>query len=146
VKGLLPDEEKEKIGPKNVATSKGTKTSAIITAKPQANPNPVPVKPPAPQTTILQVPPQPPMLAPQPPIMMMPAPPIPPMRPPPLMMAAPPPMAGFVTPVAPQMANTVNMAVKHGSEGPLEDEPSNKKLRNEDSLIPEAVFLARNAV
>lgn len=41
VKGLLPDEEKEKIGPKNVAASKGAKTSAIISAKPQANPNPV---------------------------------------------------------------------------------------------------------
>ncbi|KAI4458222.1 spliceosome associated protein [Holotrichia oblita] len=145
VKGLLPDEEKEKIGPKNVAAAKGTKTSAIISAKPQANPNPAPVKQQAPpQTTILQVPPQPPILTPQPPIMMMPAPPIPPMRPPPLMMAAPPPMAGFVTPMTPQMANNMNMAVKHGNEGPAEDEPSNKKLRNEDSLIPEAVFLARN--
>lgn len=55
-------------------------------------------------------------------------------------------MAGFVTPMAPQMTNNMNIGVKHGNEGPTEDEPSNKKLRNEDSLIPEAVFLARNAV
>lgn len=41
MKGLLPDEEKEKIGPKNVAAGKGAKTAAIISAKPQANPNPV---------------------------------------------------------------------------------------------------------
>lgn len=61
-------------------------------------------------------------------------------------MAAPPPMGGFVTPMTPQMASNMNMAGKHGNEGPAEDEPSNKKLRNEDSLIPEAVFLARNAV
>lgn len=61
-------------------------------------------------------------------------------------MAAPPPMAGFVTPMTPQMASNMNMGVKHGNEGPAEDEPSNKKLRNEDSLIPEAVFLARNPV
>lgn len=95
VKGLLPDEEKEKIGPKNVATSSSSKKiapSAVISAKPQANPNPVPVKPPAPPqvaaappTIALSVPAQPPILTPQPPIMMMPAPPMPPMRPPPLM-------------------------------------------------------------
>ncbi|XP_022904768.1 splicing factor 3A subunit 1 [Onthophagus taurus] len=147
VKGLLPDEEKEKIGPKNVA-SKAGKTSAVITGKPQANPNPVPIKPPAPQAppqaTILQVPPQPTMLTAQPPIMMMPAPPIPQMRPPPLMMAAPPPMAGFVTPMPPQMGGQIPMGVKHSNEGPVDDEPINKKMRNEDSLIPEAVFLARN--
>lgn len=91
----MPDEEKEKIGPKNVATSSASKkiaSSAVISAKPQANPNPVPVKPPAPPqvaaappTIALSVPTQPQMLAPQPPIMMMPAPPMPPMRPPPLM-------------------------------------------------------------
>ncbi|KAJ8935262.1 hypothetical protein NQ318_007072 [Aromia moschata] len=93
----------------------------------------------------LQVPPQPTMLAAhQPPIMMMPAPPMPPMRPPPLMMAAPPPMAGFVTPMPPQMGQPMNVAVKHPSEMPSEDEPSNKKMRNEDSLVPEEVFLSRN--
>lgn len=61
-------------------------------------------------------------------------------------MAAPPPMTGFVTPMAPQMGSHMGMGVKHPNETVNEDEPSNKKLRNEDSLIPEAVFLARNTV
>jgi splicing factor 3A subunit 1 len=133
VKGLLPDEEKEKIGPKNVVGGSKSQNkvtaAAIISAKPQANPNPVPQ--------------QPTMLAQQASIMMMPAPPMAPMRPPPLMMAAPPPMGGFVTPMA-QMGPPMGMQVKHPGDGPSEDEPSNKKMRNEDSLIPEEVFLSRN--
>ena len=40
VKGLLPDEEKEKIGPKHVAP-KNTKATTVIAAKPLANPTPV---------------------------------------------------------------------------------------------------------
>ncbi|XP_044258285.1 splicing factor 3A subunit 1 isoform X1 [Tribolium madens] len=154
VKGLLPDEEKEKIGPKNVQSKAQAKVSAaaaaaaIISAKPLANPNP-PVKT-TPvsavmqtQTqTIVQVPQQATML-PQTSIMMMPAPPMAPMRPPPLMMAAPPPMAGFVTPM-PQMPPMGGMPVKHPSESQPEEEPTNKKMRNEDSLIPEEVFLSRN--
>lgn len=59
-------------------------------------------------------------------------------------MAAPPPMAGFVTQMS--MGPPMGMQVKHPNEGPGEDEPANKKLRNEDSLIPEEVFLARNPV
>lgn len=89
----MPDEEKEKIGPKNVSSAMGAKkiaSSAVISAKPQANPNPVPIKPPAPTQSAppsiaLSVPAQPQMLTPQPQIMMMPAPPMAPMRPPPLM-------------------------------------------------------------
>lgn len=44
MKGLLPDEEKEKIGPKNVISGSRTGnklTAAVISAKPQANPNPM---------------------------------------------------------------------------------------------------------
>ncbi|XP_044755983.1 splicing factor 3A subunit 1 [Coccinella septempunctata] len=148
VKGLLPDEEKEKIGPKNVPKPAVTKSSTVVT-KSQPVPNPTPVKPPvqavpsqAP-TIALSVQPQP-ILAPQPPIMMMPAPPMPPMRPPPIMMAAPPPMAGFVTPMPPQMGPPMGAPMKHPAEVNLDDEPSNKKARNEDSLVPEEVFLARN--
>lgn len=63
-----------------------------------------------------------------------------------ILVAAPPPMAGFVTPMPPQMGGHMGMGVKHPSDGPIEEEPSNKKLRNEDSLIPEAVFLTRNTV
>lgn len=61
-------------------------------------------------------------------------------------MAAPPPMAGFVTPMPPPMGQPMNIPMKHPSESPSEDEPANKKIRNEDSLIPEEVFLARNPV
>ncbi|KAF5273036.1 hypothetical protein FQR65_LT04778 [Abscondita terminalis] len=149
VKGLLPDEEKEKIGPKNVVNkaSAAAKAAAIISAKPQANPNPTPVKPP-------QSLPQPPQISltitqqasilTQPSIMMMPAPPMAPLRPPPpLMMAGPPPMAGFVTPM-PHMTQVGGMGMKHPLDPGGDDEPSNKKMRNEDSLIPEEVFLARN--
>ena len=35
------------------------------------------------------------------------------------------------------------MAMKHPAE-PMEEEPPAKKLRTEDSLIPEQQFLARN--
>ncbi|XP_030749442.1 splicing factor 3A subunit 1-like [Sitophilus oryzae] len=54
-------------------------------------------------------------------------------------------MAGFVTPLPPPpMGPPVTMPMKHPSEVQLDDEPSNKKMRNEDSLVPEEVFLARN--
>lgn len=58
-----------------------------------------------------------------------------------------PPMAGYVTPMGAQMGGPMGgMGMKHPSEGGGEDEPANKKLRNEDSLVPEEVFLARNSV
>ncbi|KAH1012185.1 hypothetical protein HUJ05_011385 [Dendroctonus ponderosae] len=149
VKGLLPDEEKEKIGPKNVqGATKLKQTSApVIKQQPSIQ---VPAKPSvittsAPPQITIPVPPQPQILTAQPSIMMMPAPPMAPMRPS-LMMPAHPSMPGFVTPMpAPPMGGPpMNMAVKHPNDGPIEEEPSNKKLRNEDSLIPEEVFLARN--
>lgn len=154
VKGLLPDEEKEKIGPKNVASGSGRQGSkisaaAVITAKPQTNPQPV--KPPVVVTSIgppsqnaMPMPIAPPpahMMQSQPPIMMMSA-PMSAMRPPPLMMAAPPPMGGFMPPMG-QMGAPMGMPMKHPGDL-MDDEPSNKKMRNEDSLIPEDVFLARN--
>ncbi|CAH0553305.1 unnamed protein product [Brassicogethes aeneus] len=143
VKGLLPDEEKEKIGPKNVMgqskNAKGNKGQQMQNQQKPPQMPPMPTQP----TIQLQVAPQP-IIAPQPQIMMMPAPPMAQMRPPPLMMAAPPPMGGFVTQLPPQMAPPMNMPHKHPNEGPLEEEPSNKKMRNEDSLVPEEVFLARN--
>ncbi|KAG5870095.1 hypothetical protein JTB14_013726 [Gonioctena quinquepunctata] len=150
VKGLLPDEEKEKIGPKNIGNkSSKINIQSVVTSKPQHPP-----QPPKPQVSLMQtqqtptmaipVPPQPTMMAPQPPIMMMTAPPMPPMRPPPIMMAAPPPMASFVTPMPPQMGQPMGMPMKHPNDGVLDEEPSNKKLRNEDSLVPEEVFKSRN--
>nr|XP_023020594.1 splicing factor 3A subunit 1 isoform X1 [Leptinotarsa decemlineata] len=150
VKGLLPDEEKEKIGPKNIGSKSGKiNIQSVITTKPPNQP-----PPPKPQVSLIQtqpappmaipVPPQPTMMATQPPIMMMTAPPMPPMRPPPIMMAAPPPMASFVTPMPPPMGQPMGMPMKHPNDGMLDDEPSNKKLRNEDSLVPEEVFMTRN--
>ncbi|CAG9766708.1 unnamed protein product [Ceutorhynchus assimilis] len=137
VKGLLPDEEKEKIGPKNLQGSNKMKMPPAPIIKP-----PPPVLT-APSTTSIgiPVPPQPQIMV-QPPIMMMPAPPMAPMRPP-LMMPTHPPMAGFVTPMPPPMG-LPPMPVKHPNDGPSEEEPSNKKLRNEDSLVPEEIFSARN--
>ena len=55
-------------------------------------------------------------------------------------------MASFVTPMPTQMGNPIGMGMKHSNEGTSEDEPINKKLRNEDSLVPEAVYLTRNPV
>lgn len=59
-------------------------------------------------------------------------------------MAAPPPMPGFMTPMG-QMGAPMGMPMKHLGD-PSEDEPANKKMRNEDSLIPEDIFIARNTV
>lgn len=106
MKGLLPDEEKEKIGPKNVSSSGGVgsgnvggrqgagskiSSAAVISAKPQTNPPPV--KGPSvgggsnqsqPSLAVPLAPPQGHMLTAQTPIMMMPS-PMSAMRPPPLM-------------------------------------------------------------
>ncbi|KAJ8985610.1 hypothetical protein NQ317_015103 [Molorchus minor] len=124
VKGLLPDEEKEKIGPKNIGAKTGKiNIQSVITNKPQ-----IPLNSPCrsykrnqPPPSLYRWLPQAAMMAPQPSIMMMPAPPMPTMRPPPLMstaVAAPPPMGGYVTPMPPQMGQPMNMPVKHPMEVP----------------------------
>lgn len=199
VKGLLPDEEKEKIGPKPVGARPvtgmqslppppGTKPAVpppmttapkpptvpvskppappTSQAKPQPIPPPVPVSappqqpappppPPAPMglPPMAALPPPPGLLPPQPGMMMMP------MRQPPLMVparppfpvAAPaPPMPGFMAPPAPQMQPPPPQPpppgpMKHPSDmgNPVDDEPPNKKMRTEESLMPEAQFLAK---
>ncbi|XP_034941201.1 splicing factor 3A subunit 1 [Chelonus insularis] len=156
VKGLLPDEEKEKIGPKPVTSRAAELTHmAAVAAKPQATlkappkppapkPIPVPTQPPPPQMAMpptMAAMPQPPMAMPQPPPMMMMA-PMPPIRPPPLMT---PTMSPFMpAPPTMQPPMPAPMAMKHPAEVPMEEEPQTKKLRTEDSLIPEQQFLARN--
>ncbi|KAL1517163.1 hypothetical protein ABEB36_000962 [Hypothenemus hampei] len=146
VKGLLPDEEKEKIGPKNVTGSKAKTTMSSVIKQSAAPPQP---KPPIiaqsapPQALTLSVPPQPQLLTPQPPIMMMPAPPMAPIRPP-IMMQTHPQMPSFVTPMPPPPMGAP-MPMKHPNDGGLvDDEPAGKKIRNEDSLVPEEIFIARN--
>ncbi|XP_066995225.1 splicing factor 3A subunit 1 [Anabrus simplex] len=196
VKGLLPDEEKEKIGPKPVTARPnmppvpptstmqplppppGTKGAAPpmpvskppqpkTQPKPQPPPPPVPVQPPQPAPPppppapapapmalppMAALPPPPGLMPPQPPGMMMM-----PMRQPPLMVparppfpvAAPaPPVSGFMPPPAAQVQPPPQppapAVMKHPSEmTPGEDEPPSKKMRTEETLIPEGAFLAK---
>ncbi|XP_065333947.1 splicing factor 3A subunit 1 [Cloeon dipterum] len=152
-KGLLPDEEKEKIGPKHVliaaSISKGpqppSKQSmpqppsvgnkpATIVAPPKLPPAPMQMgpmggpggMPPGPQPPMMMVPP--PAMRGPPPLMARPAYPAPPM--PPYM---PPSAAPVVPPPQP---------MKHPMEVDLEEAPGGKRQRTEDTLMPEAEFLA----
>ena len=150
VKGLLPDEEKEKIGPKPANRAAELSHMAAAASKPQATlkappkppapkPVPVPTQPPPPPTMSMPTMGIPQPMMPQPPMMMMA--PMPPIRPPPLMTPAMSPFMPTPPPMQPPMASAIGM--KHPSE-PMEEEPQAKKLRTEDSLIPEQQFLARN--
>ncbi|XP_011494134.1 PREDICTED: splicing factor 3A subunit 1 [Ceratosolen solmsi marchali] len=153
VKGLLPDEEKEKIGPKPASRAAELSHMAAVASKPQATlkaPPKPPVPKPIPQVQPTQPPPPPQMtmptmgipqpMMPQPPMMMMA--PMPSIRPPPTLL--PPTMSPFMpTPPPIQPPMPPQMSMKHPSDG-MDDEPHAKKLRTEDSLIPEQQFLARN--
>ncbi|XP_053980411.1 splicing factor 3A subunit 1 isoform X1 [Hylaeus volcanicus] len=154
VKGLLPDEEKEKIGPKPANRAAELSHMAAAASKPQATlkappkppapkPVPVPTQPPPPPTMSMPAMGIPQPMMPQPPMMMMA--PMPPIRPPPLMTPAMSPFMPTPPPMQPPMASvsSYNMGLKHPSE-PMEEEPQTKKLRTEDSLVPEQQFLARN--
>lgn len=152
VKGLLPDEEKEKIGPKPANRAAELSHMAAAASKPQATLK-APPKPPAPKPPVPAVPAQPPPppamtmptmgipqpMMPQAPMMMMA--PMPPIRPPPLMTPAMSPFMPTPPPMQPSMASAIGL--KHHSEQ-MEEEPQAKKLRTEDSLIPEQQFLGRN--
>lgn len=94
VKGLLPDEEKEKIGPKPANRAAELSHMAAAASKPQATlkappkppapkPVPVPTQPPPPPTMSMPTMGIPQPMMPQAPMMMMA--PMPPIRPPPLM-------------------------------------------------------------
>lgn len=63
-----------------------------------------------------------------------------------ILVAGPPPMPGFMTPMPPPMTAVGAVGMKHPMEASMEEEPSNKKARNEDSLVPEEVYMARNPV
>ncbi|KAK9503942.1 hypothetical protein O3M35_010395 [Rhynocoris fuscipes] len=164
VKGLLPDEEKEKIGPKPVARpSGGGNTTQQAPPVPPAQPPPLPPpKPPAPPLppVAAPLPPPPGIMAPpppQPPIMMVPAPIRPPLMVPPgafPVVAAspspfmPPPGTAPLPPQPPQppAASSVSNLLKHVANAAeaAEEEPVPKKQKTEDALIPEAQFLAQN--
>uniref|UniRef100_A0A1B6CAA6 Splicing factor 3A subunit 1 n=1 Tax=Clastoptera arizonana TaxID=38151 RepID=A0A1B6CAA6_9HEMI len=170
VKGLLPDEEKEKIGPKPAGPGGTRAGQPLVPPPPLAKPPPVPApppvaappapppQPPLPMAPMAPLPPPPGILPPQPPMMMVPAPMAPirppmmvPPRPPFSVVAPAPPMPpGFMGPpggpMPPQPPQPQQqMGVTRPSEmGMSEDEPPAKKLRTEESLIPENVFLSKN--
>ncbi|XP_074652831.1 splicing factor 3A subunit 1-like [Tubulanus polymorphus] len=160
VKGLLPDENKEKIGP-TLPSSKPTTTSSSLGGRmPPATSSSTltaPMKPLLPPTSTLpkpkplqqaripaammaSMPRPPPIHRPAhmsvPPVMMMPAMPQPPMMPgmPPL---PPPPM---MPPMPMQVPHPMS---SHQQQHAVEDEPPTKKAKTEDSLLPEEEFLRR---
>ncbi|KAH8028462.1 hypothetical protein HPB51_016913 [Rhipicephalus microplus] len=173
IKGLLPDEEKERIGP--AKPQHGSQQQMlpplpplppppVSAAPPVSAPKPPPPKPPpppqapppkstAPPTLIppaalrtqmapviahppMPTPPRPMMAAPQGLMMAH-------LRPPPGMLGMPqgvhPPMA--FAPMPPAMAP---LPPEMPPSLPADDEPPSKKTKTEESLIPEAEFLAKN--
>ncbi|CAG9580098.1 unnamed protein product [Danaus chrysippus] len=118
VKGLLPDEEKEKIGPKPVPPGR---VGVAIRPPPPAQPRVQPPAAPAPAPVLLQ---------PIPPLMV-----IPPMAPrPPLIATQVPTPYGYPVPGVPAVP---------GVPGVQDDEePTAKRPRTEDALEPEQSWLA----
>ncbi|NXA55303.1 SF3A1 factor, partial [Nothocercus julius] len=171
-KGLVPeDDSKEKIGPSKPneipqppppsSASNPPASAQPITSvpRPPSMPPPVraavvsavPVMPRPPMTSVVRLPPGSVIAAPMPPIIHTPRINVVPMPPsaPPIMSPRPPPMivpTAFVPapPVAP-VPSPAPMPPVHPPP-PMEDEPVSKKLKSEDSLMPEEEFLRRNKV
>ncbi|KAF4792756.1 Splicing factor 3A subunit 1 [Turdus rufiventris] len=171
-KGLVPeDDSKEKIGPSKPneipqppppsSASNPPASAQPITSvpRPPTMPPPVraavvsavPVMPRPPMTSVVRLPPGSVIATPMPPIIHTPRINVVPMPPsaPPIMSPRPPPMivpTAFVPapPVAP-VPSPAPMPPVHPPP-PMEDEPVSKKLKSEDSLIPEEEFLRRNKV
>ncbi|NXC96454.1 SF3A1 factor, partial [Certhia familiaris] len=169
-KGLVPeDDSKEKIGPSKPneipqppppsSASNPPASAPPITSvpRPPTMPPPVraavvsavPVMPRPPMTSVVRLPPGSVIATPMPPIIHTPRINVVPMPPsaPPIMSPRPPPMivpTAFVPapPVAP-VPSPAPMPPVHPPP-PMEDEPVSKKLKSEDSLIPEEEFLRRN--
>ncbi|BES95762.1 splicing factor 3A subunit [Nesidiocoris tenuis] len=155
VQGLLPDEEKEKIGPKPVPSNRSHMQPPTPAAPPPLPPPKMQPQPPLPPPPQVAAPMPPPgmMAAPRPPIMMVPAPIQPPLMVPPgafPVVAATPqafmaPPGTAPLPPAPQPAQVSNILKQVASAGEMnEDEPVAKKMKTEENLIPEAQFLANN--
>ncbi|KAM7359831.1 splicing factor 3a subunit 1 isoform 2-T4 [Cochliomyia hominivorax] len=152
VKGLLPDEEKEKIGPKPVGGKQSggnphhTNISKSVHVQHQPH-----QQPPhnhnhhQQQQHHQQSQQQQHAMPPQPPVMMMQ------MRPPPIM-PPPFPVPGYMAPLtsnpggppqispAPPVLDQGILPVPQSMS--VDDEPPNKKLRSEDNLLPESEFIA----
>ncbi|KAI7797556.1 putative splicing factor 3A subunit 1, partial [Triplophysa rosa] len=165
-KGLVQeDDTKEKIGPSkpNEIPQPPLPSASPLLPKPtppiNTMPRPTPMMPPQVRTTLLPgvpVIPQPPMapvvrLTPMPPMLHAPRINVVPMPPsaPHIMAPRPPPMvvpASFVpAPPIPQPPSAVSAPLPPAHPPPPhEDEPSSKKMKTEDNLIPEEEFLRRN--
>lgn len=152
VKGLLPDEEKEKIGPKPVS-NKSTLSApplshqAAVKGHSQVGHHAVPHHHhQSQQSSQQQTHPQPSPhnMPPSAPVMMIP------MRPPPPMLAPPFPVGGYMTMQSggpPQMSsgpNVMDQTMMPLPLMPVDEEPPNKKLRSEDNLIPEEDFISKH--
>lgn len=160
VKGLLPDEEKEKIGPKPVGGAPSSKQVPVIMSQAQIV---VPPKPPQmmqqQNAPLQQQSPQQQQMQHAPPVMMMQ------MRPPPMMrkyctykkfiflkrpkindfstkFTAPPFPMGFMPGMPGQQPIAPAPPIMEQPIPIPEEEPPSKKTRTEDNLLPEAEFLA----
>ncbi|GBP52508.1 Splicing factor 3A subunit 1 [Eumeta japonica] len=134
IKGLIPDEEKEKIGPKPVISAP-PQPATRAPAPPRAPP-PAPPRPAAPATA-----------AAAPPVLVQPIPPlmvIPPMAPRPPLIPTPVgvPPYGYGAPVAPPTVPAPTTGVPPPPEE--EEGPAAKRARTEDALETEVAWLARH--
>ncbi|KAF4109760.1 hypothetical protein G5714_009012 [Onychostoma macrolepis] len=166
-KGLVQeDDTKEKIGPSKPHEISQPPLPSVIPNMPKPSPpvSNTPMAPPVRTTLLPAVPviPRPPVapvvrlapgqvLAPMPPMLHAPRINVVPMPPsaPHIMAPRPPPMvvpAAFVpAPPVPQPPSTVAAPMPPAHPPPPhEDEPSSKKMKTEDNLIPEEEFLRRN--
>ncbi|KAG6441665.1 splicing factor 3A subunit 1 isoform X2 [Manduca sexta] len=127
VKGLLPDEEKEKIGPKPVSAPSGRVPAGRVPPPPARAPAPAPA--PAPTPVLLQ---------PLPPLMV-----IPPLAPRPPLIPTP---VGAVGPVGAVNPAAFGYGAVGGPVPPAEEEegPAAKRARTDDSLEPETTWLTRH--
>lgn len=152
VKGLLPDEEKEKIGPKPVA-GRSVSVPKTIASKPVSAPQVLPTQPATQptasmitQASIMAQPPPMMMMQPMRPMMTRPTYAVPSQplafMPPPGMPTIPTANIGHLPPMPP-LPPPPQLPTKHGLDMGLEDDLPNKKQRSEESLIPEQVFLTR---
>ncbi|KAK3603715.1 hypothetical protein CHS0354_023328 [Potamilus streckersoni] len=158
-KGLLPDEEKEKIGPTMPKTTPAPPPKPPVITTPISVPPPPPPKPqppkqpPPPISQMIPPTPLPPVEPPRPPMNMQPGimvmPPRPPMpimglppQPPQMMPMHPPGPPGFPSMMQPPPGPPGPPQPRHPPPpSMLEDEPPSKKQKTEDQLIPEDVFL-----
>ncbi|XP_064644330.1 splicing factor 3A subunit 1-like [Lineus longissimus] len=155
VQGLVHDDTKEKIGP---ALPKNPPSTSHTLPKPQPPPPAVSVPKPAPPPQQVQMQPK---SMPKPmqmqmrqpmgrpmggPVMVMP--PGPPglgppgMRPPPLMGLQPP--MGMPHMGGPPMGGFMGPPMGHPMPPQMEEEPPSKRMKTEESLVPEEEFLRRN--